>query len=90
MPAVKRKILDLSPELVAALPAVCRSCCFWESTGPGTPGECDGKWSKEAWVRGNLDEGFAPGKLIRSESETLAYVQFQGCARGTVVGSGLE
>lgn len=76
MAARTRQILDLETSLVAALPGECGSCCFWESGGACAPGACPATGVKESWVAGSLEEGFCPGKLVRSEGLTLGYIQF--------------
>lgn len=76
MAAPKRDILDLGPGLVKSLPGRCASCCFWESGGAGSPGECRGGGLKADWISTSLEAGFAPGKIVRSGGVTLGYVQF--------------
>jgi ribosomal protein S18 acetylase RimI-like enzyme len=72
----RREILDLDRSLVAALPGDCSTCCFWETTGAGSPGTCPAGQSKEEWASRVLAEGFSPGKLIVSDNVSLGYVQF--------------
>jgi len=74
--AEKRKILDIDPSLVAALPGSCATCCFWETDGAGSPGTCPAGQEKAGWVSRILEEGFSPGKLIMSDNVSLGYLQF--------------
>lgn len=76
MAAPKRDILDLEPGLVGSLPARCASCCFWESSGAGSPGQCRDRGLKADWISTSLEAGFAPGKMVRSGGVTLGYAQF--------------
>lgn len=76
MAAQRRKILDLDRSLVSALPGGCSTCCFWETTGAGSPGTCPASEGKESWVSRVLEGGFSPGKLIMSDNVSLGYVQF--------------
>jgi len=73
--STKRKILDLSGDLVGSLPGRCSRCCYWESATAGEPGACHIGEGKADWVTRCLAQGISPGKLLQIDGVTYAYIQ---------------
>ena len=77
---ITRRVHDLSPAALDALPAPCRSCLFWESaTAPrGVPaaGEAAGLQGKEAWWQAAQLEWGTPGKGVWSGGELVGFATF--------------
>lgn len=71
-----RRVVDLSAEGLATLPAPCARCLFWESAdaaqGP-PPGLEEVPSSKEAWWHATQLEWGAPGKVLYVDDEAVAF-----------------
>ena len=82
-----RQVVPLTGELLEELPAPCGTCLFWErgERAPVDPlrtapqDEEAARVRKQAWVSSQLQEGRAPGRVVRIEGVLVAWVLF---ARG--------
>lgn len=75
-----RRIHDLSPANLDALPSTCRSCVFWEVAGarrgPRADEEVAAAGRKEAWWQATQLEWGTPGKVLYRDDVPVAYATF--------------
>lgn len=87
---MSRRLEPLTGDSVEHLPVPCSSCLVWELGAP-TParaasrarvgaGSSDGpslpQVRKQAWVSAQVQDGFAPGRLVRVDGEVAGYALF--------------
>lgn len=74
-----RRLHDLTPDALDALPDACRACVFWEVAGaprgPLVP-QSVGRDAKDAWWQATQLEWGAPGKALYVDDLLAAYAAF--------------
>jgi GNAT superfamily N-acetyltransferase len=81
---VARRVHDLTPSNLAALPATCRACVFWEVAGaprgPRAGDEEAAAGRKEAWWQATQLEWGTPGKVFYDGDEPVGYALYAPAA----------
>jgi GNAT superfamily N-acetyltransferase len=77
---VSRRVHDLTPSNLDALPRTCRSCVFWEVAGaprgPRAGEEEAAAGRKEAWWQATQLEWGTPGKVLYVDDAPVGYALF--------------
>jgi len=75
---MSRKVLPLTLDAYAALPAPCRSCLFWEQDAVRRRGLSpeEAVAEKEAWISEVLREWGSCGRVVMVDGESVGYVAY--------------